>query len=249
MVVALLGLLLGTAGILVIADRFDAPAPNAWPETSLEADRVDVYRNTAKRPLHLHTWLPDGEGLSAAIVFFHGGGLERTPLDQFVTHAQRLSDAGMVAIVAEYRVAWDGVGRAGSQEDARAAVEWVRDNAVELRVDPARVAVAGASAGGTLAVATTTGTSQQRPDLLVLFNPAVGPSSTSPGQPTKVFHGDSDRSVSPDGIGKWCEAAVDCAVDFWPGGDHGFFNLVNPEAYEYTYAEAESFLKSRGYLD
>lgn len=88
-----------------------------------------------------------------ALLHVHGGG--------FVLGTADIGDAGNRAIAlalgisvvsVDYRLApetrWPG-----ALEDCYSALVWMHDNAAELRIDPARIALAGESAGGGHAVA------------------------------------------------------------------------------------------------
>jgi acetyl esterase len=89
-----------------------------------------------------------------AIVYFHGGGFVIGDLDLYDRGCRALSmgtDAIVVSV--DYRLAPEHPFPA-AVEDADAARRWVRDHAAELGADPQRIAVAGDSAGGTLAAVT-----------------------------------------------------------------------------------------------
>ncbi|NNE72999.1 MAG: alpha/beta hydrolase [Acidimicrobiales bacterium] len=243
-------------GLLVLAgnwflDRRLKPEPDAWPDTDLGADEVQIYKDTDTRPLHLHLFLPAGASPRSAkpgVVFFHGGGLSRTPLDQFVPQAEALRAQGLVVAIAEYRVLHDGGTPESSLSDAADAVAWLRSEGAELGVDPNRVAASGASAGGWLAADTALG-SGPPPDALVLFNPAVNRTEApSADIPIIVFHGDADTTVDLSRAEGYCDAAQDCRIDIWPGGNHGFFNAVHPEAHAHTTAEMIAFLEGLGWI-
>ena len=90
----------------------------------------------------------------------------------------------MVAIVADYRVkSRHNVKAKTCVSDAKSAVRWIREHAVELGIDPDRIAAGGGSAGGHLAAATATLTNfdeanenseiSSKPNALALFNPAL----------------------------------------------------------------------------
>ena len=162
-----LGLLaLVAAGCGYLGDDDD---PEGWPEVDFGVP-VEVYRDTEARPLHLHLFYPDPAPIepAGAVLFFHGGGFATTRLHQFEPQATAVAEAGMVGILVEYRVSGDGVDRDQSIDDGRTAVEWTRAHAHRLGIDPDRVALAGASAGGYLAT-----NARAEPDADVLFNPAV----------------------------------------------------------------------------
>jgi acetyl esterase len=100
-------------------------------------------------PVRIH-W-PAGAGPFPALVFFHGGGWVVGDLDTHdVTCRSLTNQAGCVTVSVDYRLAPEHKFPA-AVEDAYAATRWVADHAAELGVDPRRVAVGGASAGGNLA--------------------------------------------------------------------------------------------------
>lgn len=90
-------------------------------------------------------------GAAPGIVWYHQGGGVIGDLD--TDHAfctQLAGTAGAVVVSVDYRLAPEHRFPAGV-DDAVAAHQWVLDNADGLGIDPARVAVAGTSQGGTYA--------------------------------------------------------------------------------------------------
>jgi acetyl esterase/lipase len=86
-----------------------------------------------------------------AIIHFHGGGFTGGNKDGLAARIQTITARGYVNIAAQYRLA--GVAKWPAQiEDVKASIRWTRANASKLGIDPARIAVAGYSAGGHLAL-------------------------------------------------------------------------------------------------
>ncbi len=92
---------------------------------------------------------------SAAIYHIHGGGMiigsNRMISDDMLDWATEF-DATLISV--EYRLAPE-TPHPGPVEDCYAGLAWVADHAGELGIDPARIVIAGESAGGGLAAATT----------------------------------------------------------------------------------------------
>jgi acetyl esterase len=240
-------IIVGFVSFTYLKGRLLGNEPARWPSTNVGATEVVEYKQTAKRPLHLHLFKPTSEPTSA-IVFFHGGGLDRTPIDQFARQSKHLAQEGVLAVIAEYRVKWDDAGFGEASADAGDAVAWIRTHAAELGVPPDKIAASGASAGGMLAAATELFPDDRHPDILVLFNPAVnsGSANDSGGVPTLVMHGDSDHQVALSSAQGFCDALKTCEIMIWPGGDHGFFN--DDPAYTATLKRVDEFLSALGYL-
>jgi acetyl esterase len=95
-----------------------------------------------------------GQPLSA-LVYLHGGGWVIMSPDSHAGLTKKFAvGADTIVVSIDYRLAPENAYPA-PLDDCLAAYRWVRDNAVSLGCDPARVALAGDSAGGSLAAATT----------------------------------------------------------------------------------------------
>lgn len=91
---------------------------------------------------------------SSALVWLHGGGFVIGSIDDADAACRRWAEAYHCLVMAvDYRLAPESPYPA-ALEDCYEALRWLRATAHERGVDPARIVVAGASAGGGLAAAT-----------------------------------------------------------------------------------------------
>jgi acetyl esterase/lipase len=119
------------------ADKL-APGPKGAPDVP-----VRIYQ-----PKNRTDTLP-------ALLWIHGGGYIFGSIENEDLMAKQLTLAAECVVVAvEYRLAPECL-FPGPVEDCYAALKWVAEHAKELGVDPARIAIGGASAGGGLAAGLT----------------------------------------------------------------------------------------------
>jgi acetyl esterase/lipase len=94
-----------------------------------------------------------GSGPYPVIVYYHGGGWVIANLDTYDPSARALADkAGAIVVSVAYRQAPEHKYPA-AHEDSYAAYKWVVENAASINGNPNKIATAGESAGGNLAVA------------------------------------------------------------------------------------------------
>ncbi|GAA1840746.1 carboxylesterase family protein [Pseudonocardia ailaonensis] len=104
--------------------------------------------------LNVNVWTPDpGAGGLPVLVWIHGGSFMNGSNSVAEYDGAAFARDGVVCVTVNYRLAAegflhlnDGVANLGLQDQV-AALEWVRDNISAFGGDPARVTVAGESAG------------------------------------------------------------------------------------------------------
>jgi acetyl esterase len=275
--------------ILLAPTLLSTQAPPVAPQpTTIEGAAPHVYKTLGGVELRLHVFKTPRPAPNPAIVFFFGGGWTNGAVTQFVPQAKHLAERGMVAIVADYRV-FDRHGTTPfeAMADAKSALRWVRTHSTELGVDSNRIVASGGSSGGHIALSAAIfdtfddagedATTSSRPNVLVLFNPAVDTTSATPGilrerfqgrgeegsplhhvhpglPPTLILHGTSDTTVPFAQVERFCTASKalgnECQLVSYEGATHSFFNPPNAGGkwYRETLLEADRFLTRIGYL-
>jgi acetyl esterase/lipase len=138
-------------GLDAIRDAIEsAPLPETMPEMAA-VEECTARGTVGQVPLRIYR--PSGQAHAPVLVYFHGGGMVMGSNHSFEPLARMLAAASNSTVVSvDYRLAPESPPPA-QFDDAYSATTWVADNAERLGVDPTRIAVAGDSAGGTLAAA------------------------------------------------------------------------------------------------
>jgi acetyl esterase/lipase len=121
------------------------------PQPVASVDNRFIPGPTADLPVRIYT--PEGGGPRGGIVFFHGSGWVIANIDICDAAVRSLANStGCVVVSVNYQKAPEHP-FPRPFDDCWAATSWVYANAAEIGIDPARLAVAGDSAGGNLAAA------------------------------------------------------------------------------------------------
>jgi para-nitrobenzyl esterase len=148
--------------------RFAAPVPHrpwegvrdalehgATPKraTSDEITLIPEPAIPGDSTLNVDVFTPDVAGTSPVLVYIHGGGYTAgSPASPWYDGTAFARD-GIVTVNVSYRLGFDGFGWIADAPSNRAlhdwllALEWVRDHIAAFGGDPARVTIAGQSAG------------------------------------------------------------------------------------------------------
>ncbi|MCB1013869.1 MAG: alpha/beta hydrolase [Acidimicrobiales bacterium] len=211
----------------------EAPDETGAPEVL----RLDLYDPTS---------VP---GVRPALVVIHGGGFVQGDKSEpvYVQMARALAAEGLVVAVVDYRLRPDvypdyPLAARDAQHDVQAAVRWLRAHAGDLRLDPARIAVTGHSAGAITALRVAThpqdpgasGTPGEPSDVagaLVVSGFLPGPvGSATP--PVRMLHGTEDSLIplawAEDTCTRWVAAGGACTLESVAGGTHDATAFFDP---------------------
>jgi acetyl esterase/lipase len=136
---------------------------------------ADVYRPD---PRH---------ALRSAVILLHGGAWRFGSRADMAPYGKILSGRGFLAIAAEYRLLGESAYPA-QLDDVRDVIAWVRAHAVDLDIDPSKIALEGFSAGAHLALIAA-GTAAEHPQSVVaavvaFFAPPRLDGPSPPGMPS-----------------------------------------------------------------
>ncbi|MEI6714438.1 MAG: sulfatase-like hydrolase/transferase [Verrucomicrobiota bacterium] len=129
------------------------PSWNVLPQVSSGVKRISnlEYSRTESGPLMLDLYVPSKtpEAPMPLVVWIHGGGWSFGCKEEHCLLSW-LAEEGVAVASINYRLLHQA--RWPAQiEDCRVAVAWLRNSVTQFHLDPDRIAVAGASAGGHLA--------------------------------------------------------------------------------------------------
>lgn len=144
---ALLFLSMGLAGCASTGAASVAPALQGTATTQTLRDVAYAQTSAAQK---LDIYMPAGAGPFPAVVLIHGGAFKRGDKAMDAAHAATLVAKGYVAVAINYRLSGEAKFPA-AVHDAKAAVRFIRARASNYRINPDKIGVWGASAGGHLA--------------------------------------------------------------------------------------------------
>lgn len=135
-----------------LAQMLEAAVPRE-PDPSVETRAASIPTpDGAMIELRIHQQAgSSGETGRAVIYWVHGGGMViGSAADDDENLARYVRETGCIAVSVDYRLAPEHP-YPTPQEDNYSGLVWVVDHADELGIDPARLVIGGASAGGGLA--------------------------------------------------------------------------------------------------
>lgn len=140
------------------------PALAQLPE--IEQRKAVQYGSHDGVPLVGDLYAPKVTGKYPALVAVHGGGWQTGSRATYQYWGRFLAQRGYVVFAVDYRLVKDGKNRyPAAVQDVRAAIRFLRANALEIKADPDRIGLLGESAGAQLvSLVGLTGDSPDIPD-------------------------------------------------------------------------------------
>lgn len=170
-------------------------------------EHLGVAYATSSPAQVLDLWVPDLDAPAPLVIYVHGGAWQAGDRSEVRTKRAALLEAGFAVASVDYRLSGEATHPAQIQ-DVKAAVRFLRAEAVGYGLDPHRFAAWGSSAGGHLvALLGTTGGRTTPLDDLGLGNPTI----SSEVQAVVAWYPpvDLDRMQSMADAGTPCEARFD----------------------------------------
>ena len=179
---------------------FAAPRPlgqgiiNKTPEMkNAIKTRLAVPYGTDSKTQVLNFWEAPGDGARPLVIMIHGGGWHNGDYREFPVHG--FINQGISYASVEYRML-NEVSLPGPVMDAARALQFLKHNAAEYNIDPAKIILTGHSAGGLSAL------------YLNYHDDLADPNNADPvlRESTRVLASavkSAQTSIDPEVVGKW----------------------------------------------
>ncbi len=217
-------------------------------------------------PVRVYTPIVPARGPRAVLVFCHGGSFQHGDLEMPEgDHTARgvAGRADAVVVSVDYRLCDEPPGGSPARrlpgtapdldvrapipcDDVIAAVDWTRASADELGIDPSRLALGGASAGGNLAAAASLRLAEEgrAPAASLLMYPVIHPLNPEATEEEARALGDLPAHLrfTPEGMRRMSENYLGAPLE--QATAHDFPGLAGPEQLAVlprTYLEADEF--------
>ncbi len=112
--------------------------------------REIVYKEIGNRKLHVDAFLNKNKILKPAVILIHGGGWKSGNKSHLKPLAQHIASKGYACFTVEYRLSLEAKYPEGIF-DIKRAIQFVKENANEYKIDTSKVAILGCSSGGQMA--------------------------------------------------------------------------------------------------
>jgi acetyl esterase/lipase len=214
--------MVAAAGIPEVSELTPTKMRQAIVQLARVADAKDIpIGKTENRelprlgaPLPVRVYIPSAINThkTAGLVYFHGGAGVFCNIETHDGLCRMLAnESGCRVISVDYRLAPEHKFPA-AVEDSWLATKWVSDHALELGIDPERIAVGGDSAGGTLAavvchLAKQTGT--PRLALQVLLCPVTDVSANTSSRKAYAERYFFDQATMEWALKHYCPPGID----------------------------------------
>ncbi|MFZ6745539.1 alpha/beta fold hydrolase [Undibacterium sp. JH2W] len=187
--------------------------------------QLDLYSPVASRVT--------GPTARSAIVLVHGGGWRSGTRDNLGALAIRLAERGYVCAAISYRLSAEARYPAAIH-DVKAAVRWLRSQALLYHIKPDQIAVAGGSAGGQIAALVGVTNDMEKFDLAV--------SSTVPSAVQAVINIDGLSDFTSEEARKYEDdpSKKPSAAGAWLGGSYAEKTALWKEASPLTHVSKDT---------
>ena len=197
----------------------------ALPKARRALDDVEIIRDVPYGPLAEHRldiYRPTRalDGPAPTVLYIHGGGFRILSKESHWIMGLAFARMGAVVFSINYRLAPAHPFPAAAEDACRAAV-WVQQNAAAYGADPARLAVAGESAGANLTCVVGVAAAWRRPEpwAQAVFDAGVRPQALLPACGIlQVSDIDRIQRRRPDVSGFVLDRLREVSTGYLPGG-------------------------------